>query len=885
MGVRRLSSRRQPLDRSFLNMRLAGAASYDRIAGYFRSSVFEIAGEAFEGVAGPTRIVCNSGLDEADIATARAAERAFRTEWYEGKPELMTEAQRPRYERLQSLLRSGQVEIRVLPDATFGLIHGKAGVIRYPDVRPLCFLGSINETAEAWTRHYELVWEDDDHDAIAWVQEEFDALWGHPAARRLSDAVVEDIERILIRSVVPVSGWSPERNEPSPFIEAPVARQGEGLAPHQKAFVSAVAREIQTYGQARYLLADDVGLGKTLELGMAAEYAALHGGKPVLVLAPKNLCEPWQDELSNMLAAPSARWSDGSWVAEDGSVWPNPPDQCPRRIGIFPTSLITALSPAAAALMNRRYSCIVLDEAHRARQSGGIGGDIGPNNLLGFMLRIAERGDSVLLGTATPIQTNRGELYDLMRILNAGCRRVLGDFGSPWRSRDDALDMISGRTAIPDTEATCWAWLRDPLIPRGEHRTASRIRDELGVADNEISARSGSIDTFSPSLRNAIKFDADDLIRNHNPFIRNTIKRRRADLKAPDGTPYFPEIQVVLHGEEDEAALEMPPRMEAAYADARAYCQHLGRTRRGAALLRTLLLRRIGSSLAAGLSTAEKLLNPTITKDLLAEEEIDAVDLAEFSAAAPESDATALLHRAINNLREVGSNDPKLLAIIRYLRGEGWAQRGTLLFSQYFDTVWWMANRIADTLRPLAVGIYAGLGRSYLIQGAEAHRIERKNIEDLVKRRQLKILVATDAASEGLNLQRLQTLINIDLPWNPARLEQRKGRIERIGQEAEAIDILNLRYRNSVEDDVHRALSHRLKDIHDVFGTLPDTLEDVWVRAAEGEMEEAKRLIDAVPRRHPFALRYTASLPALDWGKCEQVLNRLDLIETLKRPW
>jgi hypothetical protein len=419
------------------------------------------------------------------------------------------------------------------------------------------------------------------------------------------------------------------------------------------------------------------------------------------------------------------------------------------------------------------------------------------------------------LGTATPIQTDRGELYDLMRILNAGCHRVLGDFGSPWRSREDALDMISGRTAIPSTEATCWAWLRNPLIPRGEHRTASRIRDELGVSDNETSARAGAIDTFSPGLRNAIKFDSDDLIRKHNPFVRHTIKRRRADLKALDGTPYFPEIRIVLHGEEDEAALEMPPKMGAAYADARAYCQHLGRTQRSAGLLRTLLLRRVGSSLAAGLSTAERLLNPKIGRDLLAEEEVDVLDAEEIAAATRETDADALLQRAIDNMRGVGSNDPKLLAIIRYLRDDGWAQRGVILFSQYFDTVWWMANRIADTLRPVTVGVYAGLGKSYLIQGADAQRMERRTIEDLVKRRQLKILVATDAASEGLNLQRLQTLINIDLPWNPARLEQRKGRIERIGQEAEAIEILNLRYRNSVEDDVHRALSHRLKDIHD----------------------------------------------------------------------
>jgi hypothetical protein len=97
------------------------------------------------------------------------------------------------------------------------------------------------------------------------------------------------------------------------------------------------------------------------------------------------------------------------------------------------------------------------------------------------MLSLATRTETLLLGTATLIQSDRGELYDLIRILNAGCGRVLGGYGSPWRSRDDAMDMVAGRAPIPETAATCWAWLRDPLIPRGEHRTASRIRDELGA--------------------------------------------------------------------------------------------------------------------------------------------------------------------------------------------------------------------------------------------------------------------------------------------------------------------------------------------------------------------------------------------------------------------
>lgn len=888
MTIRRLSSRRQPLGRSFLNDRLAGAVAYDRIAGYFRSSVFEIAGEAFEAVAGPVRIVCNSGLDEADIATARAAERAIRTEWCDGKPEYMTEAQRPRYERLQALLRAGRVEVRVLPNAAFGLIHGKAGVITYADGRRTSFLGSINETAEAWTQHYELVWEDDAPEAVAWVEEEFQALWNHRDARKLSDAIVEDVERILSRNVVAVSRWTPEGKEPAPFIEAPVARQGAGLAPHQQAFVSQVAREIGTFGQARYLLADDVGLGKTLQLGMAAQYVALTSEKPVLILAPKNLLQQWQDELRTMLAVPSARWDRGRWLTEDGAVWPAGADACPRRIGIFPTSLITAQSPAAEPLTRLRYGCIVLDEAHRARQSGGLGNDRGPNNLLDFMLRIAERTETLLLGTATPIQTDRAELYDLMRILNAGCGRVLGGYGSPWRSRDDAMDMVAGRAPIPETAATCWAWLRDPLIPRGEHRTASRIRDELGAAETMASAPTPAIDGFSPALRNQIVFDAETLIRHHNPFVRHTIKRRRKDLKAPDGTSYFPEIGIRLHGETDEEALEMPASMAAAYQDAREFCERLARSKRGAGLFKTLLLRRIGSSLVAGLSTAEKLLQPTVpAEDLYAEEDAEpgGDPTRDESAMHADADAYSVLRRAIDRMRAVGNSDPKLLAAVRYLRDEGWAERGCILFSQYYDTVWWLATQIADTFRAIPVGVYAGLGNTYLIRGDDVQRAERTDIQDMVKRRQLKLLVATDAASEGLNLQRLQTLINIDLPWNPSRLEQRKGRIERIGQEAEVIDILNLRYRGSVEDDVHRALSYRLKDIRDVFGTLPDTLEDVWVLAAEGEMEEARRRIDAVPRQHPFALRYTESVPATDWNRCEQVLNRTDMVEYLKRAW
>jgi hypothetical protein len=87
MPITRHSSRRNRLDQTVLNQRLAGAVSYDRIAGYFRSSLFEVAGEAIAKVTGPVRIICNSDLDAQDLATAQAAAAALRRSWCSGLPE------------------------------------------------------------------------------------------------------------------------------------------------------------------------------------------------------------------------------------------------------------------------------------------------------------------------------------------------------------------------------------------------------------------------------------------------------------------------------------------------------------------------------------------------------------------------------------------------------------------------------------------------------------------------------------------------------------------------------------------------------------------------------------------------------------------------------
>ena len=150
----------------------------------------------------------------------------MRREWCDSRPEELGDGARPRFKRLHDFLRSGKIEIRVLPDDAFGLIHGKAGVITRADGRRTSFLGSANETRAAFHLNYELVWEDDSPEAVAWVQEEFDALWSSPFAVRLSDFVVQDLDRLSRREPIgDVAGW---REEPDPD-PASVDRRSAGL--------------------------------------------------------------------------------------------------------------------------------------------------------------------------------------------------------------------------------------------------------------------------------------------------------------------------------------------------------------------------------------------------------------------------------------------------------------------------------------------------------------------------------------------------------------------------------------------------------------------------------------------------------------------------------
>src|SRR5450759_2965577 len=111
----RFSSRRQRLDHAFLGAKLNAAKSYKRIAGYFRSSIFELVGEEIASIP-QVQIVCNSELDAMDVVVSKhARETALKERWNDAAPEVEALLHRERYRRLHDLLSSGRVEIRVVP--------------------------------------------------------------------------------------------------------------------------------------------------------------------------------------------------------------------------------------------------------------------------------------------------------------------------------------------------------------------------------------------------------------------------------------------------------------------------------------------------------------------------------------------------------------------------------------------------------------------------------------------------------------------------------------------------------------------------------------------------------------------------------------------------
>ncbi|MGN5154649.1 SNF2-related protein [Aeromonas hydrophila] len=706
MSIRRFSSRTHRLDSSFLLEHLKGARSYKRIAGYFTSSLFEVANELIESIP-DVKIVCNVDIHPDDLKVAQLRESKMIGRWNEQDIETESLLNRDRYRRLDSFLaKHGQV-IRVAPDSICGFLHGKAGVIELADGRKIGFIGSMNETSSGWQRHYEILWEDESPEGVLWIEQEFEYLWN--AARPLPEAVIREVKRrgyrreVLFEDIV-----EDDDIAPAALIESPLYRQGFSLQPWQQGFVSECIRHYHNHGIVRLLIADEVGLGKTLSMATAALALCLLSDrenkkrKPVIIFAPATLCEQWQVEMIDKLGIPCARWQTQkkAWLDPEGRVI-SPAGQehiakCPLRVGIVSTGLMMRDSLEKQYLLGLRFGIAILDEAHKARSRQGFGKDAGTHNeLLAFMREIAARSDHVILGTATPIQTRAEDLWDLVGILHQGDGNfVLGNDFSKWHRPQEVLPFLSGEQRVTKP-SFAWELLRSPLPVVDStnepyaRRLFSSVRQDLELINRNDRWNINS--SLSDLSKDSVEYLEDELDRDiasasffqrENPFIRHIVLRKRVTL---EDAGLLPRIGVDVHPEKALAkevhlfnslfegkALRTSEDFRQAYSEARLFGKALAQSGKGSGFMKNLMEQRICSSIAAGLNTARMLLEGRTLREESDEQVI------ELTAESPEE--IAVLQRMISRLERI-DEDPKLNAVIHYLEKEKWLKYGVLFLA------------------------------------------------------------------------------------------------------------------------------------------------------------------------------------------------------------
>lgn len=906
--ISRFSSRQGRLSHVYLKDRLVGAKEYLRIAGYFRSSIFELVHEEISEI-DKVRIVCNSDLDPRDISVAKevsegVAQRAMIDKWNADERALDSMLERGRYTKLYEILTRGNVEIRVVSREDAPFLHGKAGVIDRGNGDTSAFIGSINETAQGWLHSYEIVWEDRSQEGAAWIRSEFDHLW--KIGRPLSQAVIEEIGRCARKVQVSLDeiGDEPVELGKSALVESPIYRRGEQLMPWQKAFVGIFARHREAHGQARLLLADEVGVGKTLSMATAGVVSVLLGDGPCLILCPATLGQQWQVELLDKLGVPTALWLSNKKVWQDPyghqirTRGPEDIARCPYKIGIVSTGLITQNTAEVEYLKKVHFGTVILDEAHKARKKRALGKEPKPGNLLKFMMSIAPNAKHIILGTATPIQTDTTELWDLLEILNRGATHVLGRMGAKWRNPEESISIVTGERSISD-EQEAWGLIRNPLPPRDEEGGPfDAIYSDLGIPEGESYTDKSYIelddftrDDLRDALKNPVKGELP-FFEYHNPISRHVVLRRRRSLEekglmpkiAVDIWPNPNDTNAVLF---EGKALKTSAEFDAAYEAVEAFTKALRQRTKGAGFMQNLLRQRICSSIASGLSTARKLIE---SRNLEEDREEDGLDLIMES----DPELKSVIAQEIHHLNTVidqlsaKSTDPKLDAVIYFLSEKNWLNDGCIIFSQFYDTAYWIAENLAKRFSGETVAVYGGAGKSGVFLGEEWRTMDREDIKAGVQDYKLRLVVATNAACEGLNLQTLGTLINVDLPWNPSLLEQRIGRIKRYGQKLDRVRMANLVYQGTVDEKIYERLSERMQDRYDILGSLPDVIEDDWIDDINQLEEELKSFTRKRKNAADvFQFRYGDFFEHEDdkWELCEKVLSKDEIIKVLGSGW
>jgi len=554
------------------------------------------------------------------------------------------------------------------------------------------------------------------------------------------------------------------------------------------------------------LVADDVGLGKTIEAGLAMlELMARGRASRILIVTPPGLIDQWREELRDKFGLECTMIDNASGLSRVQTDLPagvSPWDALPRVITSIDYLKKEAVRNRA---LRKRWDLIVVDEAHALAESGT------PDNpyrtqrtRLGFALRDAARG--LLLLTATPHNGYSHSFRSLIELVEPTLATLGGSQDAVRRRIETARIRrmkVQIRRRLPDGREEA---VFPPRTVRGVPVTA------LTEAEKDLLRKVASY--CSRTARGAAGTEDAELVG----FAMQIVKKRALSSRAALAKTLEHRLEALR---KEEGREEPPDRAE---------------------------LRDLQADLPLGEAAAERTAERVLRSAIPREEK------------RRKSEVSAL-NSIRRLLRKLPPEDPKIEALLTELRRafEDDPTEKAIVFTEYRDTLEAIQGRLDGD---------PDLSGRYVVLHGGLTRGQRRARQQGFERPDVRLLLATDAASEGLNLQKhCRRVVHVELPWNPNRLEQRNGRVDRYGQSREPV-IRYLYYPDSPEENV---LDQLVVKIERMAADRLSTADVLGLLAGERRIEQG--LVELDPEAGDVEERKTALVRLFEDRTAEFVRN------------
>lgn len=588
-----------------------------------------------------------------------------------------------------------------------------------------------------------------------------------------------------------------------------------------------VGQRVITAPRPRFLLADEVGLGKTIEAGLVIQELRARGAlRRVLAIVPANLTFQWCTELEQKF--------NERFIVYDSSVLRALRNQDPRSNPwllrdniILSHGFIERNESLWNEIVNLPWDMVVVDEAHHARRRQTSGDRREVTQLYRFVSRLSERTRGLLLLTATPMQLQTFELFSLVELLDCGLfqsyehferqRQVNRSINELMKALDDCNQ--AGGTHSPDLPERLRAQL-----PKDHHTLVS----QLGT-----SAAARQRLTQLLAERHLL---SEVMIRNRKRVIGRFTSRHPRIIPVelnPEERALYDAVTAYVRGsysQLDQRRRGVVGFLLVAYQRRLTSCTYA---------LRVTIERRL-QKLQVAMAELEALPGWSDDEDL--DEILGRTDQVAFGT---DPAAIVIERRGLEELRRLAAaveTDTKFVAFSRFLDElfRRNSKEQVLIFTQFYDTLHYLHGQLRSRWR---VSTFHG----------SLNPKEKDHAINQFRSGATQILISTEAGGEGRNLQFCAVLVNYDLPWNPMKVEQRIGRVDRIGQKRDVL-ICNFAQRGTVEDRVLDMLSHRIHIFEETVGGLDPILGELESDIQKIVLETPLDQLDAALERRAAQL-------------------------------